>query len=100
MHADLSQISFKTLPSTDVKRNSSPTPVLNLKPYRCVSFRYGAGINSGLLPITRYPFPVNHSGTILPSDGESCYVLQTHRPYGSKDLDLLLKHRIPIKPCR
>src|SRR4029077_16435332 len=36
VHADLCQISCKTLPSPDVERDSSPTPVLNLKPYRCV----------------------------------------------------------------
>src|ERR1700727_3017628 len=90
-------MSCKPLPSPYVEWNSRPTPVLNLKPYCCVSFRYGAGIHSRLLPIARYRFPVNHAGTILPSNGESCYILDTHWPNRSKYLHLLFTHRIRIK---
>src|ERR1700675_458290 len=97
MHADLRQISRETLPSPDVERNSSPSPVLNLKLYRRISFRYGAGVDARLLPIARYPFPINHAGTVLSSSGESCYILDTHRSNGSKYLHLLFTHRIRIK---
>src|SRR5439155_14901013 len=100
MNADLRQISCKTFPRPDVERNSSPSPVLNLKLYRRVSFRCGAGIHAWLLLIARYRFPVNHAGTILPSNGESCYLLETHRPNGSKYLHLLLTHRVRIKRYR
>src|SRR6266853_3609086 len=92
MHADLSQILSKTLPSPDVERNSSPTPVLNLKFYGRVGLRYGVAIHAWLFPITWHSFPVNHAGTILPSNGESRYVFDTHRPNGSKYLHLLFTH--------
>src|SRR5438552_3573145 len=88
VHADLRQISCKTLPTPDVERNSRPTPVLNLKSHRCVGLGCRAGIHAWLLPIARYRFPVNHAGTILPSSGESCYILDTHRSNGSKYLHL------------
>src|SRR6266404_664346 len=97
MYADLRQIACKMLPSSDVERNSGPTPVLNLKSYCCVSFSYGTGIHSRLLPITRYSFSINHAGTILASSGEACYILDTHWPNGSKYLHLLFTHRIRIK---
>src|SRR6204780_286209 len=80
MHADLGQISCKTLPGPDVERNSGPTPVLNLKPYSCVGLGCGVGIHAGFLPISGYRFPVNHAGPILPSHSESRDVLDTHRP--------------------
>src|SRR6266853_2495850 len=100
MYADLRQIACKMLPSSDVERNSSPSPVLNLKLYRRVGFRYGVAIHARLLPITRYAFPVNHAGTILPSSGESRHILDTHWPNGSKYLHLLFTHRIRIKRYR
>src|SRR6267143_372539 len=78
MYADLRQIACKMLPSSDVERNSGPTPVLNLKSYCCVSFRYGAGVHAWLLPIARYLFAINHARTILPPSGEPCYVINTH----------------------
>src|ERR1700727_2372962 len=90
-------MSCKPLPSPYVEWNSRPTPVLNLQPYCCVSFRDGAGIHSRLLPIARYAFPVDHAGTILPTNGESCCILDTHWPNGSKYLHLLFAHRIRIK---
>src|SRR5438128_704383 len=100
MHADLRQISCKTLPSSDVERNSSPAPVLDLELYRCVSFRYGVGIHSRLFAITWYPFPVDRAGTVLSASGEACYILDTHRPNGSKYLHLLFTDRIRIKRYR
>src|SRR6266478_4183193 len=100
MYADLRQIACKTLPSSDVERNSGPTPVLNLKPYCCVSLRHGAGIHAWLLPVAWYLFPVNHARTILPSSRESCYILDTHWPNGSKYLYLLFTHRIRVKRYR
>src|ERR1700686_3012228 len=90
MPADLGHISGKTLPGPDVERNTRPTPVLNLQPYSCVGLGVGVGIHAWFLPISRCRFPVNHPGTILPSNGESRDVLDTHRPDGSKYLHLLL----------
>src|SRR5690348_13334970 len=97
MHADLCQISCKTLPSSDIERNTRPTPVLNLKPYCCVGLRYGIPIDTRLFAITWYSFPVNHTGTILPSKGESCHILDAHWPNRPKNLHLLFTHRIRIK---
>src|SRR5271155_503131 len=100
MHPNLRQISCQALPGSDVERNSGPTPVLNLKPYRCVSFRYGGWVHAWLFAITWYSFSVNRAGTILPSRGESCYILHAHRPNRSKYLYLLFTHRIRIKRYR
>src|SRR5260370_30667629 len=92
VHVDLCQMSCKTLPSPDVERNSSPTRVLDLKPYCCVGFGCGVGIHSRLLPIARYLLSIKHAGTILPSNGKSCYILDTHRPNGTKYLHLLFTY--------
>src|SRR5207245_9548209 len=69
----------------------------NLKLYRCVGLGCGVGIHAWFLPIARYRFPINQAGTILPSNGESCDILDTHRSNGSKYLHLLLTHRVSIK---
>src|SRR5262249_42565448 len=100
MHPNLRQISRKTLPSPYVERNSRPTPVLNLKLYAGIGLDCGVGVHTRLLSIARYRLPVNQAGTILPSNGESCDLLDTHRPNGSKYLHLLFAHRIGIKRYR
>src|SRR6204780_3752251 len=92
MHADLGQISCKTLPGPDVERNSGPTPVLNLKPYSCVGLGCGVGIHALCLLISRFRFPVNYPGSILPSNVELCVDLDTDRPDGTKYLHLLFPH--------
>src|SRR5439155_11926417 len=100
VYADLRQISCKTLPGPDVERNSSPTPVVNVKLQRRVSFGHGTGIHAWLLPIARYPFPVNRTRTVLPASCDSCYIPDTHRPNGSKYLHLLFTDRVRIKRYR